>query len=73
MSNQWINLSDKRPDCDGEYLALLKGFTYEMGNSSDLVPKISYWNGGRGCFHEDYGNELFTHWMPLPALPNLDN
>ena len=70
MINQWVSVKEKRPSCDGKYLTLRKGFTYEMGNESDLEPEIGYYNGGRGCFDEDYGNVLFTHWMPLPELPN---
>lgn len=68
-SPTWIDVSERLPKEDGLYLTLRKGFTFEMGNESDLVPKVSGWNGGRGCFDDDFGNVLFTHWMPLPELP----
>ena len=71
--SKWIELKDKRPSRDGKYLTLRKGFTYEMGNEDDLEPEISYYNGGRGCFDEDYDNLWFTHWMELPKLPNGDS
>ena len=65
----WIDVNERLPEEDGLYLTLRKGFTFEMGNEGDLVPKVSGWNGGRGCFDDDHGNVLFTRWMPLPELP----
>ena len=69
----WIDASERLPEEDGLYLALRKGFTFEMGNASDLVPKVSGWNGGRGCFDDDYGNVLITHWMPIPEFSTMQN
>ncbi len=68
-ANQWIDVNERLPSDDGKYLTLYKGFTYNMGNENDLEPHVGYWNGGRGCFDEDYDNALFTHWMPLPEPP----
>ncbi|WP_372844763.1 hypothetical protein [Psychrobacter sp.] len=67
----WIDASKQLPKEDGEYLALIKGFTYEMGNLDDLQPRIGKWNGGRGCFNEDYGNVLFVAWMPIPEFSEV--
>ncbi|MGP5174441.1 DUF551 domain-containing protein [Psychrobacter immobilis] len=69
----WIDASERLPKQDGLYLALRKGFTFEMGNASDLVPQVSGWNGGRGCFDDDYGNVLITHWMPIPEFSTMQN
>lgn len=69
----WIDASERLPEEDGLYLALRKGFTFEMGNASDLVPKVSGWNGGRGCFDDDHGNVLITHWMPVPEFSTMQN
>lgn len=70
-SHTWIDASKQLPKEDGEYLALIKGFTYEMGNLDDLQPRIGKWNGGRGCFNEDYGNVLFVAWMPIPEFSEV--
>ena len=72
-SPTWIDASERLPKQDGLYLALRKGFTFEMGNASDLVPQVSGWNGGRGCFDDDYGNVLITHWMPIPEFSTMQN
>lgn len=69
----WIDASERLPEEDGLYLALRKGFTFEMGNASDLVPQVSGWNGGRGCFADDHGNVLITHWMPIPEFSTMQN
>ena len=69
----WIDVSERLPEEDGLYLALRKGFTFEMGNASDLVPQVSGWNGGRGCFADDHGNVLITHWMPIPEFSTMQN
>lgn len=66
-------LSKFKPSEDGRYLTLKKGFTYEMGNLDDLVPHVGFWNGGRGCFDDDYDDLWFTHWMELPKMPNGDS
>lgn len=70
-SPTWIDTSERLPEEDGLYLALRKGFTFEMGNASDLVPQLSGWNGGRGCFDDDHGNVLITHWMPMPEFSTM--
>lgn len=72
-SPTWIDVDDRLPEEDGLYLALRKGFTFEMGNASDLVPQVSGWNGGRGCFDDDHGNVLITHWMPIPEFSTMQN
>lgn len=72
-SPTWIDVNERLPEEDGLYLALRKGFTFEMGNASDLVPQVSGWNGGRGCFDDDHGNVLITHWMPIPEFSTMQN
>ena len=67
MSN-YNNLAKIKPKEDGKYLVLEKGFTFDMGNSDDLRPIIGYWNGGRGCFNEDYGNNNCVYWMEIPEI-----
>ena len=67
---KWIALVEKKPMIDGKYLTLRKGFTYDMGNDAHLEPWVGYWNGGRGCFDEDYRHSSFIYWMPIPELPS---
>lgn len=67
-SHAYTMLSKSKPNADGHYLTLKKGFTYEMGNPNDLVPHVGFWNGGRGCFDEDHNNMLFVAWMPIPEF-----
>lgn len=57
-----------KPETDGHYIVLRKGFTYDMGNKEDLVPEVGYWNGGRGCFNEDWDNEWFIYWTEVPKF-----
>ena len=69
MSNEWISVFDKTPIFNGKYLTLHKGFTYDLGNEQHLEPLVAYWNGGLGCFDQDYDKYNFTHWMPIPEPP----
>lgn len=59
-------LTHERPKYDGYYIVLVEGFTYGMGNKADVIPEVAYWNGGRGCFNEDYDNTDSLYWTEIP-------
>lgn len=67
MSDYYITKQIK-PKEDGYYIILRKGFTYDMGNEKDLIPEVGYWNGGRGCFNEDWNNEYCIYWTNIPEF-----
>lgn len=69
---KFLKLSCKRPKYDGYYIVMYGGFTYSMGNDRDLKPKVAYWNGGRGCFDEDYGNKDYLYWTEIPDDERFD-
>jgi len=54
---KWIDVSDRLPEEDGEYLTLSKQF-----NNSQQVVRFH-----RGCW--SMWNQETTHWMPLPEPP----
>lgn len=61
-----------KPKYDGYYIVMRGGFTYGMGNDKDMIPEVGYWNGGRGCFNEDYGNERYLFWTEIPEFEGVD-
>lgn len=57
-----------KPRSDGYYIVLRGGFTHDMGDDKDLIPEIGYWNGGRGCFNEDWNNKYYIYWTEVPKF-----
>jgi len=54
---KWIDVNERLPEEDGEYLTLAKQF-----NNSQQVVRFH-----RGCW--SMWNQETTHWMPLPEPP----
>lgn len=56
---KWISMKDRKPDTDGKYLCLWQGKSIECG---------MFINGHFRLYGEIKDN-LVTHWMPLPKMP----
>lgn len=61
-----------KPKYDGYYVVMKRGFTNYIGNDKDMIPEVAYWNGGRGCFGEDYENEKYLFWTEIPEFEGVD-
>ena len=63
---EWINVSDKFPDKNGEYLCVIysKPDKQRVENSKGRWGFYAY--GGEYGYIEDGDG---THWLPLPELP----
>ena len=76
---QWISVEERLPDKEGKYLV-----TVYDGITPDVLyfyKRYPYCNRGIRtdrpvwCDCDDYGDfeeESVTHWMPLPAPPEVD-
>lgn len=72
--NEWISVSDKLPEfgISTRYLFLngkkevTFGYAYPIDEGWDTGRKGSIWINDM----DRQTNEVATHWMPLPVLPN---
>ena len=68
---EWINIKDRPPHCNGCYVVQRPHFYPEKG-----MPSICYFDGSN-TWHDSYGVDFtrmlapedVSHWKPLPAQP----
>lgn len=72
MSDKWIDLHEKQPESFEEVLVYnLNGGIYEAySTGKEDVCGVLKWGSSSGEVME---GEIFTHWMPLPAPPEMTN
>ena len=73
----WISVKDILPQNDGAYLVFLSRYQYI--DICWFAKDGEHELGGRKCVwyfcNSEFGNvatEHVTHWMPLPAPPNMN-
>lgn len=64
---RWIPVSERLPDKDGNYLAVVSG---DVINPPYVIIRIFY-NGHFVLFTEPYEQRYVSHWMPLPETPEV--
>lgn len=65
MSDNWISVDDQMPVDEGEYLC------HFSDGSIETYPLD--WNYGEAFYFETAGEDMVTHWQPLPEPPQLRN
>lgn len=68
---EWINVKDRLPNCNGCYLVWRPHFYPDKG-----MPSICYFDGSN-TWHDSYGVDFtrtlapedVSHWKPLPEQP----
>ena len=62
---QWISVDERLPEIDGQYLCIVELDGDCFNREQDVMHYME--NHGWRCFDDDG----VTHWMPLPALPQV--
>lgn len=71
--NAWINIKERLPEEEGEYLTFSSGYKEKLRNAVTI-----HWYGGESSkqviwesIRRGVNHWGITHWMPLPAPPKV--